>query len=74
MSKVFWDPKNMSRPKPSPKHERGQEINTGEAPGGDPRGNDSGLYSFTGLIFIYSTCGVRSDSEVAPGFFCSSVF
>ena len=33
-------------------------------------GNDSGLYSFTGLIFIYSSCGARSDSEVAPGFFC----
>ena len=32
--------------------------------------NDSGLYSFTGLIFIYSRCGAPSDSEVAPGFYC----
>ena len=32
--------------------------------------NDSGLHSLTGLIFIYSICGLRSDSEVAPGFYC----
>ena len=31
--------------------------------------NDSGLYSLTGLIFIYSRCGARSDSEVVPGFY-----
>ena len=35
--------------------------------------NESGLYSFTGLIFIYSRCGARSGSEVAPGFYFESV-
>ena len=36
--------------------------------------NFSGLYSFTGLIFIYSSYSARSDSEVRPDSFSNLCF